>query len=293
LHADEGNKNFKSLNPKSVGAWNMDAEFDLQVLPRLNEFKAVMPRTKFSILDTTNNTLTRFDKADESWVEDARACLSLAWREKFNIYHFKSIKENFDKGLSVCIVDGIDKPSVRIRDERVFLAFVDNVCNGSLVAEQNIIYPNVRVEYFYWAETTAPMIAKQVHIIKRWLEANPALIKFWREPAMWDVETRYINLETANTLLRDVIYTTWDHDWFQVLKGQNGFAGSWLNKEFDIWAKRLLYGTKNYQIWQKGMEYVVDNAGSYVKLVNDRKDALQSFSKEFYVGKLDTKLNTA
>jgi hypothetical protein len=292
MNAHEGNKNFKIIDPTVTDAWNLDAEYDLQALPRLNELRNEMPGTKFTILDTTANSIDRFDSLDEEWVTDARGCLSLAYRERFNIYHFKSIRENFDKGKSVGIVDGIDKPIVNVYDNRVFISFADAVCNGSIVAEQNFIYSNVRAEYFYWAETTAPLIAKQAHIVKRWLENNPSMLPFW-DGHVSTMEQKWANLDMTNALLRDIIYTTWDTSWYQVSKGRNGFAGSWVNKEFDMWAKKLVYGTKNYQIWQRGLQYVIDNAGNYVRLVDNKKDALQIIRKEFYVGKLDTKLNTA
>jgi hypothetical protein len=68
------------------------------------------------------------------------------------------------------------------------------------------------------------MLTKQAHVVKRWLENNPLKLKYWINAS--DPNNRAMQ----EHLLKDVIYTSWNNNWFQVEKNLIQWNVSWLQK---------------------------------------------------------------
>lgn len=293
LHIDEiitialkATDHFKVLDERVTDPLNTDAEHELQAIPRLKELSNLLPRTKITIVDTSVNCLDRFKNSDESWVFTARETLSIGYPEKFNYFSIKSIKEQLDKGKQVAVVDGIDKPNLSIDKNVLTLYFLDSLANGNNAASFNTQYTNAHLEFFYWAKSTAPMVCKQAHVVKRWLEMNPNMQRFWTVGV--DNSQFGGDIHIRNSLLRNVIYSTWDDTWFQADKPMIPSNTAWATHEYDAWLRTSLVGTREYNTWVSGVNYVLDNAKDFVVRKSDKHSSLALFKQQYFIGKLES-----
>ena len=85
-------------------------------------------------------------------------------------------------------------------------------------------------------------------------------------------------------ILRGLLYTTWDNNWYQADKA----VKDWYS-EFDAWFYNGYSDTKAFRIWQEGLQYLENNLGPYVKKAKDgTADALISLSQTYLVGPIQS-----
>lgn len=284
LHIDEivtnhitgATKNTTVLDSKVMNSWNFAAEHSLQAIPRLREIHNRIPRTKITILDVSDlviNSLNSFDDVD--WVLGRNDHLSVGQLFRYNYFYFNNIKRQFDKNLKIGIIVGADKPRTYIDGMGQFhLYFTDTVVNVAPVNDFNDQYTNAVTELFYWSATTAPLICKQAHVIKRWLEYNPDKQSLWTgiNPTAFRLHHERI--------LRNLLYTTWNDTWFQADKSTN-----WWNTEFDTWFHTNNDLSKQRTLWQNGIDYVSKELSNFVKKdLHGRADGFIPFFQDYYVG---------
>ena len=140
-------------------------------------------------------------------------------------------------------------------------------------------YPNSTVEYFYWDPSCAKMLAKQAHTIKKWLEIFPYQQK------LWNVKTtsyRSVLLEHER-ILRNLLYTTCNADWFQVDKPEFGWFC-----EFDHWFINGFKNTRANIIWREGVDYATSLLSNHIRKDSQgNADGLKPFVKSYYVGDIN------
>lgn len=288
LHLDEivvntmekGNKKLTTVSKNNIKAENAAAEHDLQTVPRLKEAALLIPNTKITICDLTDYLFEYLEeKGDESWIFDKREGLNPAGMTRFNYLHFSDIRKRFDKNKSIGIIMGIEKPRCFIRQNNFTVSYADRATNITTVAEHFKEYSNSTIEFFYWSPDALDIQCKQVHTIKKWLEAFPQYQTYWDADKGMDFTTIRLVHER---LLRNVLYTTWDSTWYQADKA----LSDWYS-EFDSWFFDDYQNTNAFQIWQLGIDYVTNSLGNFVKAGSDGKiDGLISFSKRYFIGKM-------
>jgi hypothetical protein len=265
------------LDPKIKHSWNFAAEHQLQAVPRLQYIKKHLPQTKITELDVSDsviNALSAFDDVD--WVLHRNDHLSVGQLFRYNYFHFGEIKKQFDAGKKVCIIVGIDKPKTFIRDNKFYLGFIDTVTNITTINDFNKDYHNVTTELFYWSPECAPLLSKQAHTIKNWIQQRPERKKFWINPSYSTVRLYH------ERWLRNLIYTTWDAQWFQADKSTN-----WWNTEFDTWFRTNSDMKSAYQLWQHGIGYLASKLPDFVQYNQaGQADKLQSFRHEYLIADL-------
>lgn len=290
LHVDEILVNvFEKSNriyvkdPNIKDNWNYAAEYSLQIYPRLEEIKNQCPRTKITIVDMSDAVFDSLKKADDaSWVMDKKEVLNVSGVTRYNYVWFKDVKKKFDKDKKIVMVMGNDKPMTYIKDNKFYLTFLDSMANISMAQEHLSEHPNARAEMFYWSPNCTKMIAKQAHVVKRWLEHNPQMLPIWTPKSR--IEFTKNNGRYHHGILRTLIYTTWNNDWFQTGKGRSG----WYN-EIDTWFHRGYKDTNEYHIWLEGLKYVEKHASDYVYQDEYGMAAgLRGFFKSYYVGEMKT-----
>jgi hypothetical protein len=236
-----------------------EAEHNLQTIHRLREIHAAMPKTKITITDLSDNLFESLETAgDASWVLDKREGLNPAGMTRFNFLHFNEVRKQFDKDKKIGIVVGIEKPRTQIHRGELLMSFSDRTTNMITVAEHLKEYPNSTVEFFYWSPDCVPLLIKQGHTIKRWLEAFPENQVHWETKAVTPEVYRLVH----DPLLRKILYTTWNHNWFQSKKA----VYDWYS-EFDGWFLDLYKDTKAGQIWLEGINYVTDKLKPFLKKI--------------------------
>lgn len=282
-HISEITKSITTLNTSVKNSWNFAAEHELQAIPRLQYIKKMCPTTKITVLDISENVLnsiTKFDDVD--WIFNKNDHLSVGQLFRYNYFHFSNIKKQFDKNLKIAIIVGLDKPKTIILDNKFYIRFTDTVANITTINDFNDDYTNVSVEMFYWSKDSLPMLCKQAHVIKRFIEKNPKLKPFWQSEFKlnYKIYDQYeLNRLFHEKILREIIYTTWDNNWFQVDK-----ATFWWNTEFDTWFRVNESFQKPREIWKQGIKYLVENLPEYIRYKNNIPDGLKTFMHKYYIG---------
>jgi len=280
---DSASKNITVLDPSNKNPENAAAEHYLQTLPRLQEIKNRSPNTKIEILDLTDYLLNSWlDAGDASWVLDKREGLNPLNVTRFNYLHFSRIRKQFDKGKKIALILGIEKPRTFIySNNKFYIKFVDRAANIITIENHIKEYSNAVVEYFYWSPNSVKLLCKQAHVIKKWLEFNPHMQSSWYHKNL-DMKTYRLVHER---LLRTLIYSTWDNDWYQADKATK----DWYS-EFDSWFIEGFKGTQQHHIWREGIEFVANKAGQYVDTSKGYGDGLKVFSQHYLIGDMKTNL---
>jgi hypothetical protein len=280
------------FDPKVIENWNEAAEFKFQTLPRLEHVKNVSPRTKITILDLSKYALQFFgEQKDESWLDYTRERLNVSGLMRHNFIHFNEVRKQFDKGKKIAMVLGIEKPRTRInRDGVLTMFFGDQAVNIATTQEFMFDYSNAYVENFYWHPSCTTMIAKQVHIIKRFLESTPEMIPVWTPSISGDFQRMFRSVHER--VLRPILYSsTWNNSYWQANKS----TLDWYS-EIDNWFLKGFGETKEFGVWKAGLQYVQNNATDYLKKptgnarYDERNSGLRPFIKEYVVGKMNTHL---
>jgi hypothetical protein len=280
------------LDPKIIENWNEAAEFKFQTLPRLEHVKKVSPKTKITILDLSSYVLKFFnEQKDESWLNFTKERLKVSGLMRHNFIHFNEVRKQFDKGKNIVMVLGIEKPRTRInRNNELTMFFGDQAVNIATTQEFMLDYSNAYVENFYWHPSCATMIAKQVHVIKKFLENTPVMVPCWTPSISGDFQKMFRSVHER--VLRPILYSsTWHSSYWQANKS----TLDWYS-EIDNWFLKGFKDTKEFGIWQAGLQYVYNNATDYLKPTtgNQNYDAknkgLRPFIKEYIIGKMNSRL---
>lgn len=269
-------------NASIKDSWNYGAEYKLQIYPRLEEIRNRCPKTKITVVDMSDTMFNTLKSAgDASWIMDKRETLNVSGLTRYNYVWFKDIKKNFDKDKKIILILGEGKPMTYIKDDIIHLIFIDKAANVITAQEHLTDHPNAKVELYYWHPSSTKMIAKQVHVIKKWLNANQHM-----KPIFTPKNRHEFNDNCRiyyHKLLRNIIYSTWNESWYQSDKGKSG----WYD-DIDEWFHRLYKETREYEIWKEGIKYVSDNAKDYVYTdENNIPQGLQGFNKVYRVSNMN------
>lgn len=263
------------LNPENKKAENYAAEHFLQTLPRLKEIYKDFPNTKITIKDMSDNLIETMTKEhDGEWILKRREIVNPVGTTRFNLLHIQDLRKQFDKDKKIAVIFGIDKPLTCIKDNEFYIIFSDKTANYGVVEHLNE-YNNVTVEYFYWHPDSLKLLSKQAHVIKKWLEINPQYQPLWNK---LDKKTFVL---TQERLLRPLIYSTWDNDWYQADKP----VLDWRTEYANVFFKEF-QNTTALRGWQNGIEYLQREAGNFVSAPNNTGvvDSLIPFGKRYLIG---------
>jgi hypothetical protein len=269
------------IDPTNTSSLNSGAEHYLQTIPRLKEVEKFIPRTKITICDLTDHvTDSLLSAGDASWVLQKREALNPIGITRFNYVYFNEVRKRFDKEKKIGIILGVEKPKSLIEDGKFWIRFNDRAANMVTVIDHIKDYDNSVIEYFYWSPDCVPLLIKQGHIIRRWLQTNPNYQQYW--------DSRVATYKTVRfwheRLLRKVIYpSTWNDSWFQVHKATK----DWYS-EFDNWFIDGAAGTKANAIWHEGVDYIKHSLAPFVRIDLDtnQPDGLQSYTKKYLIGNI-------
>lgn len=274
--------NFTTLNPAVIESWNEAAEYRLQTLPRLKYVESMSPRTKISIVDLSTQVFDFLNSfGDEGWLKYSRERLNVSGLMRHNFLHFKEIRKRFDKDKKIAMILGIEKPRTYIKNGIFKMMFSDKAVNIATVDEFIGDYTNTGIEYFYWHPDSVKIIAKQIHIIKNYIEKTPSMIDSWTPTNLKDLFTKHRMVHEP--VLRSLLYSSWKPTYWQSKKS----TLDWFS-EIDDWFHKGHNQTKEYQIWQAGLRYVRNNARDY--MAPGGNDGLICFMKDYEIGEFNRKL---
>jgi len=260
------------LNSMDTKCENTLSEYEYAARPLLNWITTNYPKTKITIHDYSADMLVDEDR-DESWVYSAKEFLQPGHVTKFPNY--KTIDQRIlaDKGKRICVLYGIDKPKLCIKDDRWYLYFIDFQAN---YANPDVgDYDNITNEYFFWTPDLPEIGIKQAHVVRNWfnLPENRHLQSLARWP------NHSVAQRTAyENLIKPLIYLDYDPMTFQVNK-----PGSNFYSEMDHWFYEKFQDHKLYRSWQAGLEFVGNNIDrKYFNWEVNRAVGFVGFLSPFY-----------
>jgi len=236
------------LDSKNFKCENTLSEYEFAMKPLLNWISTNYPAVKITIHDYSADMLVDEDR-DESWVYSAKEFLQPGHVTKFPNYKTIEQLRTADAGKSICVLYGIDKPKMCIRDGKWYLYFMDFQAN---YANPDVgDFTNITNEYFFWTPDLPEISIKQAHLVMNWF--NQTENRHLQFLARWPNHS-VAQRTTYESLIKPLIYPDYDPKTFQVSK-----PGSNFYSEMDYWFYKNFENHKLYQSWQAGIGFVERN----------------------------------
>lgn len=278
IHIDEvvfrypktGEKNV-SDDPFNCKPENTLSEARYAAYPVLNWLTTAAPRTKITTHDYSENMLNQ--TYDESWVMKTKDYFQPGHAFKHSATGYEGHKKLADSGQRICILYGVDKPKLCIKDKKWYAYFIDIMANHSMGDFGD--YTNMTNEYFYWTPDLPELFVKQCHMVRNWfmLPQNKHMQYVCRWP-----NYSYTHRTTYEHLIKPLIYPDYNQETFQTSKPTNSFYN-----EMDYWFYTNFRETIQYQRWQAGLEHLVSTIdGKYFNREMGRPVGFVGFLSPFY-----------
>jgi len=253
IHIDEvvfrypktGEKNV-SADPFNTKPENTLSEWEYAAKPTLEWLAVHAPNTIITMHDYSVEMLA--GQHDESWVFYTRDYFQPGHRFKHTVDAVREHKVLLEKGQRICMLWGVDKPKVCIKDKKWYLYFMDIQANAANPDVKE--YTNITNEYFFWSPDLPDLIRKQAHTIKNWfnLDSNKYLQHLVRWP-----NYSFAQRTTFEHIVKPLIYPDYDPTTFQTSKPTNSFYN-----EMDHWFYTNFQETDVYNTWQAGLKLLTD-----------------------------------
>ena len=266
-----------SGNPYDTRCENTLSEWEFAAKPLLNWIATNYPNVKITVHDYSEEMLKAADTLDEGWIFKTRHYLQPGHAHKHSATGLIDHRRTADQNLRICVLWGVDKPKVCIKDNKFFLYFNDIVANHNNpdVGE----YSNITNEFFYWSPDAMPLMAKQAHSIMKWFSMPHA--RQLQHVLHWP-NYHYAARTLYEQLVKSVIYPDYDSNTFQTVKPTNN-----IYNEMDHWFHANFKGTQIYQTWEAGIQFLIDNLDDQYIVKLDGKSVDVSghhFSPFYYLG---------
>lgn len=253
-------------------------ETKFQVVPRLKEILTVDPNIKIKMFDATQKIIDTFSKKQSGeWVLKAREELNPVDSAKYNFTCFDEYKKIIDTSRKVGILVGLDKPNLKIHNNKMYLVFSDRRFNINLFYTEIEEYSNAQVEFFYTSPDACNLICKQAHTLKNWLMSSKEILTKFIAINKSRNPTSYLFLEENARLL--LYGHSWKAEWFQAKKS----VLDW-HSEADLWF-HLAFPSDSIQgaCWRDGISYIQKHIDrSFLLNYNySGYDGLQVFTKQY------------
>ena len=258
-------------DPFNTKCENTLSEYEFAAKPLLNWIATNHPTVRITVHDYSIDMLE--GNHDETWVLKSKDYFQPGHIFKHDNIGLINHRLDADSGKSICVLYGIDKPKICIKDSKWYLYFLDLQANhsNSVVYE----YTNITNEYFYWSPDLPAIVHKQAHIIKKWFSLPQN--KHLQYLISWPNYS--IARRTAyEQLVKPLLYPNYDPATFQVSKPTNSFYN-----EMDHWFYTNFKETNAYHVWTAGLAYLINNIDAkYFNTELGRPVGFVGFISPFY-----------
>lgn len=260
-------------NARDLRSENTLSEWEFAAKPLLDWIATNYPAVKITVYDYTEKLVEEAEEKDESWIFRTRHYLQPGHVNKYQAIATDDHKKLAERNLRICVLWGVDKPKVTLKDGKFFLYFHDGQASHSDQAIGE--YTNVTNEFFYWSPDACKLLAKQAHSIKNWFEMpahyNMQNVLHWPN-ANFSGRTIY------EQIVKSVIYSRYDLQTFQTNKPTNNI---W--NEMDYWFHHNFKNTKPYQVWESGIDYLISTLDPvFVEHIHGRATNIVMFDTPLY-----------
>jgi hypothetical protein len=254
IHLDEvvfrypktGEKNVTD-DPFNTKPENTLSEWRYAAMPLLKWIADHAPRTKITMHDYSEDMLR--SGHEEDWVFRTKDYFQPGHAFKHTVDAVDSHKETLDRGVRVCMLWGVDKPKVCIKDSKWYLYFMDIQANNANPEVGQ--WDNITNEYFYWTPDLPELLCKQAHTIRKWFDLPNN--KYLQHLARWP-NYSFAQRTTFEHIIKPLLYPDYDPTTFQTSKPTNSFYN-----EMDYWFYTNFQDTSAYRVWQAGLQHLIDN----------------------------------
>lgn len=225
---------------------NILSEWDLTIVPMIQQFKQLLPQTTFTILDWSDSILTR-ELTDDDWlnVEDA---INPGVHFKYNAIGPTELAA-INAGKRTAIIFGADKPQLMYEDGKVYCYFLDKLAH---------VHPNNSFkrtcELFYWTPELPELVLAQCRQIFRYLQARPQVLPL----IDWSIPYNPQRKHLWDQIVKDIIY----NEYSQLKTFQARKPTSAIHDEADafyIWDRDNL---RFLQSWEYGLKNIFSSIES-------------------------------
>ena len=278
IHLDEivfrypaqGDKNL-GPDPKNMKAENTLSEWHFAAKPMLQKIAVSHPKIKITMHDFSDNILKY--TGDESWTDNAKDYLHPEHVFKHDPVAFEGHKDLAETGKKICVLYGIDKPKICIKDGRWWMYFLDLQANHS--QSQTGYYNNITNEYFYWQGDLPELVIKQAHTIRNWF-LKPE-IKHLQFLMRWPNHS-IAHRGAYEQLAKPLIYPDYNPTTWQTVKSTNAFYS-----EMTWWFFKNFKDTRFYQVWESGLQHIVNQVDpKFFNYEQGRAVGFVGFMDKFY-----------
>jgi hypothetical protein len=265
-----GEKNV-SADPFNTKPENTLSEWEYAAKPTLEWIATNYPQVKITVHDYSEDMLA--SEHDESWVFKTRDYFQPGHPFKHTVDAVHEHKLLLDSGQRVCMLWGVDKPKVCIRDSKWYLYFIDIQANAANPDIKH--YTNIANVYFFWAPDLPDLVSKQAHTIKNWF--NQESNKYLQHLVRWP-NYSFAQRTTFEHIVKPLIYPDYDPTTFQTSKPTNSFYN-----EMDYWFYTNFQDTHAYRAWQAGHKLLTTSIDAkYFNYEMGRAVGFVGFISPFY-----------
>lgn len=236
----------------NLDASNEHSEFKYAALPMLATVKKMSPNTKITIHDFSKDLVDDKLYWDENYIYWVGDYLGPGCITRYAHNTMIDSLRNFDKGKTVGIVFGIDKPKVILHQGKFYGYFLDRPVHSPLPATVTNGWDNISIELFFWTPDLPKLMIKQCHEILKWF-SMPENIGM-RHILNLNKQQNSVNRTTYEAIIKAIVYPDYDLNTFQANKPSQAVAEEWEN-----WFYSDYSDSKGFKIWKRGLEFIKNN----------------------------------
>ena len=232
------------VDASDTSAENILSEWELAIVPNLKKIRDLVPNTKITVHDWSNELLTS-EVTDKDWM------LTHDFLNVGSFLKFQSISKGeqqaIDKGLKTAIVFGIDKPQLWAKDGNIYCYFLDKLVNTHAYGENRVS------ELFYWTPDFPEIPLIQSRLLFNYIKHNPAVADLIDRSKPYNPKNKSI----WNSVARTIIY----QEYSQLGVWQANKPTSNVMCENDFWIHSL-ENNNYFQSWKYGLSNVISSISS-------------------------------
>jgi hypothetical protein len=255
-----------SVNTKSIHASNILSEWELTIRPMLDQYQKIIPRTKITIHDWSNELLTR-ELVDSDW-NMAQDHLNPGSFLKFQAIGASEMAA-IEAGKKTAIIFGVDKPMLHYTDKKVYCYFFDKSANGHAYSKFDRVS-----ELFYWSPDMPEIVHGQAREIFNYLKVNTQALDLIDTTLTQDT----LDHSIWNNLVKTIIYKKYSQ--LGVFQANKSYTQ--VLDEVDAWMVDIK-DFKYIQSWKSGLNNVLTSVNNkFLKKKNDEVIGLVAFASGRY-----------
>lgn len=159
------------------------AEYNDCAVPVLKEVQLRSPRTKITLIDSTDFYLneilsTKFSNFNPKYTKYPMVKLPIIRNSRSVTYSkIKYNEETINRNKKTAIIFGVEKPKIKLKDRKLVFCFNDFVYSSTKDVNTGAIDNYCSFEQFFWSKDAPLIPIKQSHVIKKVLENDLNVLK--------------------------------------------------------------------------------------------------------------------